>query len=96
MKNIITICFGDKFSVALERISSQIESLNNGYIFGGITVSIFKNDKKLWCLNLFFNCMQHLQKQSNEVLYVWTYLVLLRFLKEIKENEVFIYLDAWM
>ena len=47
MKNIITICFGDKFSVALERISSQIESLNNGYIFGGITVSIFKNDKKL-------------------------------------------------
>ena len=38
--------------------------------------------------------MQHLQKQSNEVLYVWTYLVLLRFLKEIKENEVFIYLDA--
>ena len=95
MINIITTCFGDKFTGGVERLGRQIESLNKGYNFGVITETSIRYDKKLSHLKLFFDKNEHLKATSKGYYwYVWKPIILLRFINEIKENEVFVYLDA--
>lgn len=95
MVKIVTTSFGTKFNPAVERLGKQIEEMHNGYVFGVITESTIMRDKKLHSLKNFISNNEFVKKNSKGFLwYVWKPWVLLRTIVDLKENEVFVYVDA--
>lgn len=95
MVKVITTSFGPKFHPAVERLGSQIEDMQNGYVFGVITESAIMGDKKIHSLKKFIVNNAGAKNTSKGFLwYVWKPWVLLRTIVDLDENEVFVYLDA--
>ena len=92
---VISTSFGSKFNPAIQRLGKQIENLELGCLFGVITERNIDEDNRLARYKNFISENRAKKYTSKGFLwYTWKPWVLLRTIIDLKENEVFVYLDA--